>query len=130
LLKYRQNREISSLAWFGAFDKIKKLNGNLFHFGECTKVAHNSKDKVIYLLRDSTVYVSIYLRVRFSFISREPMMLYLSKNHEGDIKSAVLVAAVTPDIDGIKLVRLHGKLSIKASEDLMLYSFSTDLMKL
>jgi len=43
---------------FDVFDKIKKLNCNLFYFGECTEVAHNSKDKVI--LRDSTIYVSIY----------------------------------------------------------------------
>jgi len=48
---------------FKVFDKIKTLNGNLFHFGECTMVAHNSEDKVVDLLRDSTIYVSIYLRV-------------------------------------------------------------------
>jgi len=45
--------ENGSLSLFTAFDKIKKLNGNLIHFGECTKVALNIKDKVIDLLRDS-----------------------------------------------------------------------------
>jgi len=53
------------VALFKAFGKIKKLNGNLFHFGNCTKVAHNSENKVVDLLRDSTIYVSIYLRVMF-----------------------------------------------------------------
>jgi len=52
-------------------------------------------------------------------------MFYLSKNHERDLKSAVLVAAVTPVLDEIQLVRLHGKLSIKTSEDLTLRVFST-----
>jgi len=51
------------VALFKVFDKIKKSNGNLFHFGKCTKVAHYSEDKVVYLLRESTIYVSIYLRV-------------------------------------------------------------------
>jgi len=113
---------------FGAFDKIKKLTGNLFHFGESTKVAHNSKDKVIDLLRDSTIYVSIYLRVRFTFISGENLMFYVTENHERDLKSAVLVASVTPARNEIRIVRLHGKLSIKASEDLMLYFYSTGIM--
>jgi len=45
------------VALFKAFDKLKKLNGPLFHFGECIKVAHNSKDNVVDLLRDSTVIV-------------------------------------------------------------------------
>jgi len=57
--------EDSSIALFEVFDKIKKLNGNLFHFGKCTKIAHNSEDKVVDLLRDVTNYVSIYLRVQF-----------------------------------------------------------------
>jgi len=50
---------------FKAFDKIKKLNTNLFHFSKCIKVAHNSEEKVIDLIRNSTIYVSIYLRVQF-----------------------------------------------------------------
>jgi len=54
---------------FEVFDKIKKLNGNLFHFGKCTKAAHNSKDNVVDLIRDSTIYVSIYLWVQFMVIS-------------------------------------------------------------
>jgi len=49
-----------NLVLFDAFDKIKKLNDSLFHFEECTKVAHNSDEKVVDVLRDSTIYVSIY----------------------------------------------------------------------
>jgi len=122
---YFPHEESSSVALFDIFDKIKKLNGNLFHLGRCTKVAHNSKEKVIDLIRDSTLYVSIYLRVQFYIIGdlEEPVMLYLSKNHERDLKSAILVAAVTPVLDEVRLVRLHGKLSIKASEDLTLNMF-------
>jgi len=55
----------SNAALFKTFDKLKKLNGNVFHFGKCTKVAHNSQDKVVDLHRNSTIYVSIYLRVMF-----------------------------------------------------------------
>jgi len=55
-------------------------------------------------------------------------MFYVTKNHERDLKSAVLIAAVTPDIKGVKLVRLHGKLSIKASEEVMLYVSSTGII--
>jgi len=114
------------IALFEAFDKIKKLNGNLFHFGKCTKVAHNSEEKVIYLIRDSTIYVSIYLRVQFAiFGESEDVMFYLTKNHEEGLKSAILVATVTPVLNEVQLVRLHGKLSIKASEDLVLFMFST-----
>jgi len=47
------------IASFEVFDKIPKLNGNVFHFGKCTKVDHNSKEKMIDLLKDSTIYVSI-----------------------------------------------------------------------
>jgi len=47
-------------------------------------------------------------------------MFYLTKNHNANLKSAVLVATVT-----IQLVRLRGRLSIKASEDLSLHVFST-----
>jgi len=115
-----------SIALFEVFDKIKKLNGNLFHFGKCTKVAHNSEDKVVDLLRYSTIYVSIYLRVQFVIYGKfeEAVMLYLSKNHEIDLKSAILVAAITPVLDEVRLVRLHGNLSIKAPEDLTLHVFS------
>jgi len=109
-----------------AFDKIKKLNGNLFHFWEYTKVAHNSKDKVIYLLRDSTIYVSIYLRVQLALLGGlEDIMFYLTKNHDINLKSAVLVADVTPVSSEVKLVRLHGRLSIKSSSNLTLHVFST-----
>jgi len=111
---------------FDVFDKIKKLNGNLFHFGECTKVAHNSKDKVIDLLRDSTIYVSIYLRVQLALLGRlEDVMFYLTKNHDTTLKNAVLVAAVTPVINETRLIRLHKRLSIKSSEDVTLHVFST-----
>jgi len=115
-----------SVLLFKAFDTIKKLNGYLFHFGKCTKVAHNSEDKVIDLLRDSTIYVSIYLRVRFSSApSGIDLMFYLSKNHEEGLKSAVLVGAtVTPSVSVAQLVRLHRKLSINASEDLTLHVVS------
>jgi len=113
----------NDVALFKVFDKIKKLNGNLFHFGKCTKVAHNSEDKVIDLIRDSTIYVSIYLRVEFFSVGgSEDVMFYLSKNHARDLKSAILVAAVTPVLKEVQLVRLHGRLSIKASEDLSLYA--------
>jgi len=50
-------------------------------------------------------------------------MFYLSKNHERDLKSAVLVAAVKYITDDTQLVRLRGKLSIKALEDLSLNVF-------
>jgi len=108
---------------FEVFDKIKKLNGNLFHFGKCTKVTHNSEDKVIDLLRNSTIYVSIYLRVRFTFVSGANLMFYVTKNHERGPKSAILVATVNPNIDETRLVRLHGKLRIKSPEDLTLNVF-------
>jgi len=51
-------------------------------------------------------------------------MFYLTKNHEEGLKSAILVAAVTPVLNEIQLIKLHGKLSIKTSEDLGLYVFS------
>jgi len=115
-----------NIALFDVFDKIKKLNGNLFYFGKCTNIAHNTEDKVVDLLnRDFTIYVSIYLRVRFTYVSEETLMFYLSMNHEDGLKSAILVAAVTPGLNETRLVRLHGKLSIKASEDLTLNVFST-----
>jgi len=116
--------EDANITLFEVFDKIKKLNGNLFHFGEYTIVAHDSEDKVIDLLRDSTIYISIYLRVKFVKSSEEDVMFYLFKNHEEGLKSAILVATVTPVLKEIQLVRLHGKLSIKASEDLGLHVFS------
>jgi len=113
-----------SVAFFEVFDKIKKLNGNLFHLGKCTKVAHNSEEKVVDLLRDSTIYVSIYLRIQFVIYGQsEDVMFYLTKNHEEGVKSAILVSTVTPALNEVQLVRLHGKLSIKASEDLSLYAF-------
>jgi len=68
-------------AFFDAFDKIKKLNGNLFHFGKCTKVTHNREEKVIDVIRDYTIYVSIYLKVQFVFISGD-VIFYLTKNHD------------------------------------------------
>jgi len=41
------------------------------------------------------------------------------------LKSAVFVATLTtPVVRRVQLVRLHGKLSIKASEDLTLHIFS------
>jgi len=52
-------------------------------------------------------------------------MFYLTKNHKEGIKSAILVAAVTTVLNEVQLVRLHGKLSIKASEDQILNVFST-----
>jgi len=111
---------------FDKFDKIKKLTGNLFHFGECTKIAHNSKDNVIDLIRDSTIYVSIYLRVQLSLLGGlGDVMFYLTKNHDTSLKSALLAATVTPPIKNTRLIRLHGKSSIKASEDLTLHVFST-----
>jgi len=107
---------------FEVFDKIKKLNGNLFHFGECTTVAHDSKDKVIYLLRDST----IYLRVQLALLGGlEDVMFYLTKNHDTTLTNAVLVAPVTPVLNETRLIRLHGRSSIKSSEDLTLHVFST-----
>jgi len=85
---------------FDVFDKITKLTGNLFHFGKCTKVAHNSKDKVIDPIRDSTIYVSIYLRVQLALLGGSgDVMFYLTKNHDTNLKSAVLVAAVTPPLN-------------------------------
>jgi len=63
----------------------------------------------------------------------EDVIFYLSKNHERDLKGAILVGAVTPVLGELQLVRLHGKLGIKASEDLTLhvflsYSFSFRIM--
>jgi len=102
-----------------------KLTGNLFHFGKCTKPAHNTKDKVIDLIRDSTIYVSIYSRVQLALLGGSgDVMFYLTKNHNTSPKSAVLVAAVTPPLSVTQLVRLHGRLSVKASEDLTLHVFS------
>jgi len=109
---------------FKVFDKIKKLNGNLLHLGICNKVAHTSEDKIVDLFRDSTIYVSIYLRVMFVRASEKDEMFYLSKNHEEGLKSAILVATVTPVLKEIQLVRLHDKLIIKALEDLGLHVFS------
>jgi len=48
-------------------------------------------------------------------------MFYLTKNHERDLKSAILLATVTLIINEVQLVRLHGKLNAKASEDLAIY---------
>jgi len=111
---------------FNVFDKIKKLNSNLFHFGECTKIDHNSKDKVVDLIRDSTIYVSIYLRVQLALLGGlGDVMFYLTKNHDTNLQSAVLVATVTPPINNTRLIKLHGRLSIRASEDLTLHVFST-----
>jgi len=110
---------------FEVFDRLKKLNGNLFHFGKCTKVAHNSKEKVKYLFRDSTIYVSIYIRVQFAVVSGKDAMFYVTKNHDTNLKSAILIATVTPNINQIRLISLHGKLNVKASEDMTLYVFST-----
>jgi len=53
-------------------------------------------------------------------------MFYLSKNHERDLKSAIMVASVTPVLNEVQLVRLHGKLSIKASNDMTLNVFTPD----
>jgi len=122
-----------SASLFDVFDKIKKLTGNLFHSGKCTKPSHNSKDKVIDLLRDSTIYVSIYLRVQLALLGGAragetgsgDVMFYLTKNHNTNLKSAVLVATVTPPLKNTHLVRLHVRLSVKASEDLTLHVFST-----
>jgi len=47
----------------------------------------------------------------------EDVMFYLTKNHDTNLKSADLVAAVTPIT--------HGRLIIKASEDLTFHVFST-----
>jgi len=114
-----------SVALFKASDTNKKLNGNLFYFGKFTKVAHNTKEKVIDLLRDSTIYVSIYLRVQLALLGGSgDEMFYLTKNHDTNLKSAVLVAAVTSVLE-TRLIRLHGRLSITASEDLTLHVFST-----
>jgi len=127
----------TDLVLFDLFDKIKKLNGNLFHFGKCTNVAYNSKDNVVDLIWDSVIYVSIYLRVNLFLRGdvEEDVMFYLTKNHEEGLNSAILAAAVTPVPNEIQiqLVRLHGKLSIKASEDLTLnvflsYHFSSSIM--
>jgi len=74
---------------FYAFDTINKLNGNLFHFGKCTKLAHNSEDKVVDLLRDSTIYVSIYLRVIFIKVSEEDVMFYVTKNQQDTISKTL-----------------------------------------
>jgi len=58
---------------YGGFLRTKSLRY------EKTKVAHNSEDKVVDLLRDSTIYVSIYLRVQLVIYGKleEPVMLYL-----------------------------------------------------
>jgi len=111
---------------FDVFDKINKLNGNLFFFGECTKVNHNSKEKVIDLKRDTVIYISVYLRVKFTIISGKDVIFYITKNHEDNIIGAILAAAVTPVLNNTQLIRLNGKLNIKASEDLALYALSTD----
>jgi len=81
---------------FEVFDKIKKLNGNFIHFGKCTKVAHNSEDKVVDLLGVSTIYVSIYLRVQFTVVSGEDAMFYVTKNHDTNLKSDILTALLHP----------------------------------
>jgi len=52
-------------------------------------------------------------------------MFCLTKNHDTNLKSAFLVAAVTPVHNETQLVRLHGRLSIKSSQDLTLHVFST-----
>jgi len=93
-----------SVTLFEVFDKLKKLNGYLFHFGKCTKVTHNSKEKVIDLLRDSTIYVSICLRVQFAVVSGEDAMFYVTKNHDTNLKSAILIAAVTRNINQTRLI--------------------------
>jgi len=54
----------------------------------------------------------------------EDVMFYRSKNHKEGLKSVILVATVTANTNQIRLIRLHGKLSIKASEDLTLYTVS------
>jgi len=78
------------------------------------------------LTRDSTIYVSIYLRIQLALLGGSgDVMFYLTKNHNANLKNAVLVAPVTPPINNTQLVRLHGRLSIKASEDLTLRVFST-----
>jgi len=73
------------------------------------------------------------LRVQFTIYASvgEDAMLYLSKNHEEGLKIAVLAGAtvtptVTPSVSGAQLVRLHGELSIKASEGLTLHTFSAN----
>jgi len=76
----------------------------------------------------STIYVLIYLRVQLASLHEggvEDVMFYMTKNHEIGIKSAILVAVVTPVHNETQLVRLHGRLSIKSSEDLTLHVFST-----
>jgi len=67
---------------FGVFDKITELKSNLFHFGWCSKIDHIGKrepspglpDKIIDVLRDSRIRISIILRtsvVNLITISRE-----------------------------------------------------------
>jgi len=81
---------------------------------------------VIDLIRDSVIYTSVYLREKFTIVSGKDVIFYRTKNHEDGIKGAILVATVTPVLNRTQLIRLNGKLNIKASEDLVLYAFSTD----
>jgi len=97
---------------FEVFDKIKKLNGYLFHFGKCTKIDHNSKEKVIDLIRDSVIYISVYFRVKSTIVSGKGVIFYITKKHGGAYKDAILVAASTLSLNEPQLVRLHGKLNI------------------
>jgi len=80
--------------------KITKLKGDLFHFGECTTVAHNSKDKVINVRRDSRIRISILLRVSVEagvssdgFYLTHDVIFYLAKNHDSDLENAILKGA-------------------------------------
>jgi len=115
----------SGVALFEVFDNIKKLNDNLFHFGKCTQVAHNSEERVIALIRNSVIYISVYLRVKSKIVSGKDVIFYITKKHGGAYKDAILVAAITLSLDEPQSVRLHGKLNIEASEDLVLCVFST-----
>jgi len=75
---------------------------------------------VVDLLRDSTICVSIYLRVTFVRVSE----VDVTKNHYTNLKSALLIATISPKSGETRLIILHGKLNVKASEDLTLYLFS------
>jgi len=104
----------SNMSLFDVFDKIKELNGDLFHFGKCTKPVHNSEEKVVDVIRDFVIYISLYVRVMLPVIVLEPVMFDLSKNHDKDPSNAVLASEVTSTPSGIQSVRLQGRINVTA----------------
>jgi len=130
-------------ALFKTFDNLKKLEGNLFHFGKCTKAAHNSEDKVEDVIRDTKIYVLILLKIKIdtihgrgSIVESHDMVFYLTNNHYEDSRNTILTTTFSIPVlelytgvgdiyTKIHLVRLRGKLIVNATEDLALHMFST-----